>query len=58
MSHVCDKNLGPQRVEIFLDLPGSGPFVNLTLETVFGAFFIDSPLQPFEASAENCVLAR
>jgi len=37
-------NLGPQGVEIFLDLPSFGPFVNLALESILGAFFFDSSL--------------
>jgi len=54
--HVYDRNLGPQGIEVFFDLPGFGPFVNLALESVLGAFLFDSSLQTLEAPAEDCVL--
>jgi len=44
-------------LEILFNLPGLGPFENVTLEPILGAFFFDSFLQPLLASAEDCVLA-
>ena len=53
-----DLGLCIQAIEVFFDLPGFGPSVNQTLESILWAFFLDPFLQSFETSAEDRVLTR